>query len=314
MSSKKLIQQMRNKNLQIIHHNCQNEYNQCSNLIDYLHKRNFNLFYVYDNIFNILKLDANGIAQNYYKMYRDGFHLDNAKMKYLCDCFLHEPIKTVFTISEYDTNDLRMSKGAKKRHACAVSKKLSAGIFIISKTPIGQKINSEDEIYDILKGFDPSGDVFSIELNEQNQMPSIHIIENIQTQYNWFHMDSTIEQLFPLTKLTPNQPVLLLGNAQTRDTQLDVTYIKKMVSTVNELTEISEQYPMYPIIVSSVVPMEITSEYLGFIQCDFYKKAKNQIGIADNLLVYNRHKGGIINTIPAPPCPAKNGMQLEFLL
>lgn len=305
---------MRNQNLTVIHHTDQTNYDQCNGLIDYLHKRNFKLFYVYDDVFKILKLNANGIAQNYYKMYRDSFVIDNAKTKYLCDCFLHEPIKTVFTLSEYSNNDFRMSKGAKKRHACAVANKLTAGIFIVSREPIGKEINTEDEVYAILKDLDPSGNVFSIELNEHDQIPSIHIIENIQTRYNWFHVDDTIKDLFPLTKLEPNQPILLFGNAQTRDPQLNVTYIKQKISTIDELMNASEQYPEFRIIVASLMPMEITSEYLGFIQCDFYKKAKNQIGIANDLLIYNRYSDGIINKIPVPPRPASNGMQLQFLI
>ena len=273
---------MRNKNLIIKNYTSDNTYNHCSDLFDYLNKKGVKLSYVYENVFDFFQLNVGNIVSKFHQDYYGPFERINFKIKYLSDCLLHQKTKTCFTAKEVD-GKLILAKGLKKQIACAITQNFYGHALITSKNAYGRTLLNENELFDLLKSIDPSAETFTIHLQESNGIIEIDYIENSKTIGNWFHLDEEMEKLFHTTKLSPISKVLTLNYNN---------------DTITSIENLANQYTEYNhIVLSSTI---ITLEYLTFVQCDFYLKKKNRIGIGKNLLVFNRYDDGITNKISNP--------------
>jgi hypothetical protein len=290
---------VKNKNLIINHYN-DDTYDHYDDLFHYLSYHNLVLSHIYGNIFDIFQFDPIHITRFFYKEYFDYHEITYAQMKYLCDCFLHNPIKTCFTSREYQ-GKLELSKGAKKKVACAISKNFYGHLLIVSKHKHGDTIiTNENDLFCLLKMIDPSAETFSIQLSQSDSVIDIHYIEDSKTKNNWYHKDKKIEELFPLTKINPKTKVLLVNNAMHSINNLNTTHVIRPISNISDLEKLADEFKDYSHIIVCNTTKEISLEYLGFIQCDFFLKEKNRIGIADDMFVYNRYTDGITNKIPLP--------------
>ena len=278
------------------------EFSKFNNLTDYIRYKGYRLSFVETNIYTLLKYDSNGLYQNFL---REGNSEHHARIKFLADCFLTTPIKTVFSLYENDVQFF-LSKGYKKVLACAVDQIHHHPILIVSKNIYGNEISCDEELYKVLKRLDNHAATFQIEFNTINNIPNIHFCENTLTLRNYFNYD-LVKNLHSKNKLDTAKAILLVNNAQTFDKRI---ISKHIVTTEVDIIKLAYQYPMYDTIVLGIEPIEITLEYLEFVRINLHKNQKNKVGIGKKVIIYNRFLDGHYNNISDSPMPARNGNNL----
>lgn len=277
-------------------------------IVDFIRSKGFELSVSYKDIYSLLDWYPNGMVQNFLHSYEQNKNRDTCKIKYLADCFLHMNPKTVFSVYE-KSNKLVLSKGSKKVFACAVANNLNHITLMITKNVDSNIINTDQELYIILKALDPKAKTFRIVINVIDEIPNIHFCENVKTYTNYFRYTNQISKLSSV-RIRAKHKILLVNNAQCFDPSLNYDYIKFPINDRSDFYDLIKKYNKYRSIIVADQPVEVTKEYLNFIQVDFFKKEKNKFCIGNKVLIYNRFKFGILNKIADPPTPASNGNNL----
>ena len=290
------------KNFQIVCNKDPDYFIYDNNLIAYLKHLGYKLSFLYDNIFNFAKQSAKSIASQYYSNYKIDW--DSAKRKFLCDVLLYENNKTPFCFT-YHANNFIMTKGNNKLIACAVNNIQFAPILIVAKESVGYQIHTMDELYDILKMFDNNAEVFKIEIDDKTTFPSIHLIENEKTFYNWFTWDKKYANYITASQATLSSYLVLFGNVKADDNLINAVYDTSLIIDSNDFLKKSNNYPNFcNYFLYSSMPYSITLQYLNFNQYNLFRNKTIKVGFDKNgsdLILYNRNNNnGIIGYVNLP--------------
>jgi hypothetical protein len=259
-------------------------------LIDYLYNQNYFISFAYENIFKFFPEDVNSTKKTYYSNYKSEWI--NFKIKFLSDSLLYESVKAPFCISFKPKNHV-MTKGNQKKIAFALNHLEYAPIMFVDVNQHGLMITNYEDLYMILKSFDPTADKFNIEIDSNTSFPALHYIENSNTVRNWSVFDSGYENLMANSKLPANASVALLGNLTHDDSLKNIISDKKINKCHfrHDIFRIAEDYQECDHVLYSEKPYVITKQYLEFVQCNLYHKQLVKAGVTPNsdLIVYNKN-------------------------
>lgn len=157
-------------------------------LISYFKQYNLYLNFYYDNIFLKLNIDSVKVKDKFYAMntYNDSLFSNDlaVKIKLLSDTFTKQLPKTVFGITDIDGN-VKLTKGHKKLYAYAMNGRTHGHIISLTKIPTEFTIEHDDDLYAQLKSIDPTTETYRVNLGNDNDLPNIQFLENVDTIYKW---------------------------------------------------------------------------------------------------------------------------------
>lgn len=248
-----------------------------TSVIDCITQQGYKLYYSYDDIFKYLEDrsdlfgDRFSFVDDKKETYKKEFlsnYIENINnndnytcaIKLLVDTFMYQPINTVFCFYDGTNGTFNISKGNKKVIAFDILGFTHAHILVVSKDNLSNPINSDEELYWLLRKIDPTAHRFEIVLDKVDIFPQIHYAESVATIGKWSKMTAEDNEIFKQTMPTLPARVKFMGLSYTTD--------ERIVSCCDD----------YYCCVYSNKFVDISLDYLYLCSSNIFYKQKTRIG------------------------------------
>ncbi len=238
--------------------------NYTDNLIEFLNQYNCGLYYTYDNIYKYISRDKDSYIKSFWQCYYDNITKNQSytfPIKLLIDTLIYKNSNTVFAVYETQNGNFKISKGTKKIIAYDVLGLDMAHILFVSKHPVGKKINSNIELYQLMKKISPNYSSYKIIVDTNGELPTIHYAESKNTLGKWAILDSINKEL--LTQI-PSE-------------KINVQFLGKAYSTDNRIISSNGEYYCS---VESNFEVNVSLDYIHFCSINCYYKKLTNTGIS----------------------------------
>lgn len=262
-------------------------------IVKYFKRKNQKIYFKYTNPFELLKLNAPKIANNFINSFFDDIRSSDYQtvraaygIKYLSEELLVNSVTSPICLY-YSKNEYILTKGNKKIQSAALINLLIHPTIIVTEESIADayEIKNDNQLYDILQVIDPNANTFYIRI-EYNVVPTFHFLVNERHSSSWIN-EKKCKEFYESNQLRFPLTVGLVGLATTDDSNINAIKLDNKIESISCIDvlhqELTERNSIYFCTIFSKVPVNITAKYLEFVHVNLFLKSTIRFGYTHTL-------------------------------
>jgi hypothetical protein len=269
-------------------------------IVNYFTNKNQKIYFKYTNPFELLKLDAPKIANNFINSFSIDIQSTDYEtmraaygIKYLSEELLINS-STAPICLYYSNNEYTLTKGNKKLQAAALINLMDHPTIIVTEETYiddAYLIENDYHLYNILQMLDSLANTFYIRI-EYSKVPTFHFLVNANHSSSWINQKKCHE-FYQNNSLKFPLKIGLLGLASTDDKNINAIKLNNKIISVSGIdiihSELEKQHLDYFCTVFSKKSINITAQYIEFVYINLFLESTIKFGYTHTLNNFSKN-------------------------